>query len=170
MNHSIRFTYYRFGQLKSLHARVIQRDAKLLHPFNWFTTSIECGEPIIHLKTFQLKNKRFARSILISLIIFSLVGHYFQHLVDWSRGMVSQISSLGANYTEWVNKPVDRPLRLFDSTAIEMLTKTPWWLVPGFWIPIIIFLIKIGINDAHDKHYGNVRPFISLYCAPFKNR
>lgn len=76
--------------------------------------------------------------------------------MDWSRGMVSQIASLGPNYAEWVNKPVDRPLRLFDTTALEMLTKTPWWLVPGFWIPIIIILIKIGINDAHGRHYGNV--------------
>lgn len=70
--------------------------------------------------------------------------------------MISQIGSLGANYTEWVNKPVDRPLRLFDTVALEMLTKTPWWLVPAFWIPIIIILIKIGIDDAHDKHCSNV--------------
>lgn len=70
--------------------------------------------------------------------------------------MISQISSLGANYTEWVNKPVDRPLHLFDTTMLEMLTKTPWWLVPSFWIPIIILFIKIGIDDAHDKHYGYV--------------
>lgn len=70
--------------------------------------------------------------------------------------MISQIGSLGANYTEWVNKPVDRPLRLFDTVALEMLTKTPWWLVPAFWIPIIIILIKIGIDDAHDKHCSYV--------------
>lgn len=73
--------------------------------------------------------------------------------------MVAQIGSLGANYTEWVNKPVDRPLRLFDTTALEMLTKTPWWLVPCFWIPIITYLINIGINEAHTKHYGNVSAY-----------
>ncbi|XP_055320321.1 uncharacterized protein LOC129577397 isoform X2 [Sitodiplosis mosellana] len=78
-----------------------------------------------------------------------------EHLVDWSRGMIAQIGSLGVNYSEWVNKPVDRPLRLFDTTLLEMLTKTPWWLVPTFWIPIIVFLIKIGINDAHSKHNSN---------------
>lgn len=70
--------------------------------------------------------------------------------------MVSQIKSLGANYAEWVNKPVDRPLRLFDSELLEMLTKTPWWLVPGFWLPIIAYLINIGIVDAHDKHASTV--------------
>lgn len=85
--------------------------------------------------------------------------------MDWSRGMVSQIANLGPNYSEWVNKPVDRPLRLFDATAIEMLTKTPWWLVPGFWIPIIILLIKIGINDAHDRNYGNVS-VANFLCFP----
>ncbi|XP_031622038.1 dihydroceramide fatty acyl 2-hydroxylase FAH2 isoform X2 [Contarinia nasturtii] len=78
-----------------------------------------------------------------------------EHLVDWSRGMIAQIGSLGSNYTEWVNKPVDRPLHLFDTNLLEMLTKTPWWLVPTFWIPIIIFLISMGIDDAYTKQYGN---------------
>lgn len=72
---------------------------------------------------------------------------HFQHLVDWNRGMVAQIGQIGANYTEWVNKPVDRYLRLFDSNSLELLTKTPWWLVPCFWIPIIILIAMVGISD-----------------------
>lgn len=75
--------------------------------------------------------------------------------------MVFQVfSNLGVNYNEWVNKPVDRPLRLFDTNALEMLTKTPWWLVPCFWIPIILYLIRIGVNDSHNKNYSNVSYFI----------
>lgn len=67
-----------------------------------------------------------------------------------------QIGGLGENYTKWVNKPVDRPLRLFDTTAIEMLTKTPWWLVPCFWIPIFGLLAHIGINQAYAIEHSNV--------------
>lgn len=67
-----------------------------------------------------------------------------------------QIGELGDNYTIWINKPVDRPLRLFDTTALEMLTKTPWWLVPCFWIPIIYLIAKIGINHAHAMAYSKV--------------
>lgn len=37
--------------------------------------------------------------------------------------MIPQISKLGAKYEEWVNLPVDRPLKLFDSPFIESLTK-----------------------------------------------
>lgn len=90
-----------------------------------------------------------------------------KHLVDWSRGMVMQIGGLGNNYAHWVNKPVDRPLRLFDSTALEMLTNTPWWLVPCFWIPIIGFIAKFGINHAHAMAYSNVSyvpVYILFYC------
>lgn len=79
-----------------------------------------------------------------------------QHLVDWSRGMLSQIRVLNNNYTEWVNKPVDRPLRLFDSNLLESLTKTPWWLVPSIWIPIISLILNLGINDAFSRNYGYV--------------
>lgn len=67
-----------------------------------------------------------------------------------------QIGGLGSNYAKWVNKPVDRPLRLFDTTAIEMLTKTPWWFVACFWFPIIIFIANIGINRAHALNFSNV--------------
>lgn len=69
--------------------------------------------------------------------------------------MVAQISQLGANYTEWVNKPVDRHLRLFDRNSLEMLTKTPWWLVPAFWIPVIMGIAVVGIRDI-DVETNNI--------------
>lgn len=51
---------------------------------------------------------------------------------------------------EWVNKPVDRPLRLFDSDFLEIFTKTPFWVVPCWWIPIIILLMKASLdNNEH---------------------
>ncbi|XP_055598806.1 uncharacterized protein LOC129748288 [Uranotaenia lowii] len=70
-----------------------------------------------------------------------------EHLVDWTKPMLSQIPTLGKHYSEWVNKPVDRELRLFGPPWLENLTKTPWWLVPGFWIPTIFFLIHLGVRE-----------------------
>ncbi|XP_053962340.1 fatty acid 2-hydroxylase isoform X2 [Anastrepha ludens] len=60
-----------------------------------------------------------------------------EHLVDWSKAMLPQISHITRHYDEWVHKPVDRPLRLFGPTYIEMFTKTPWWVIPLFWMPVI---------------------------------
>ncbi|XP_055693928.1 uncharacterized protein LOC129796178 [Lutzomyia longipalpis] len=71
-----------------------------------------------------------------------------EYLVDWSSAMIPQIANLGSNYVEWVNKPVDRPLRLFGPWYLEMCTKTPWYIVPLFWIPIIIYLVIRGSKDV----------------------
>ncbi|XP_062129785.1 uncharacterized protein LOC133841374 [Drosophila sulfurigaster albostrigata] len=63
-----------------------------------------------------------------------------EHLVDWSKAMLPQIKNITKYYDEWVHKPVDRPLRLFGPWYLEMCTKTPWWVVPTFWIPVITVL------------------------------
>lgn len=64
--------------------------------------------------------------------------------------MLPQIAALGEKYHEWVNSPVDRELRLFAPWYLECLTKTPWWLVPIFWIPSIsyILLTESLYNDS----------------------
>ncbi|EDW46757.1 dihydroceramide fatty acyl 2-hydroxylase FAH2 [Drosophila sechellia] len=66
------------------------------------------------------------------------VDESMEHLVDWSKAMLPQIANITDCYDEWVHKPVDRPLRLFEPWYLEMCTKTPWWLVPLFWIPVIV--------------------------------
>lgn len=87
-------------------------------------------------------------------------------MVDWSKPMIPQIGKLGNQYSDWVHKPVDRPLRLFYYDFLEILTKTPWWLVPVYWIPVIIYLIYDGI-----KEYDNVSAYKSLsfydYYPPY---
>ncbi|XP_055528265.1 uncharacterized protein LOC129720699 [Wyeomyia smithii] len=74
-----------------------------------------------------------------------------EHLVDWSKPMLTQIPTLGEHYVEWVNKPVDRKLRLFGPAWLENLTKTPWWVVPAFWIPSILYLIHLGVQRQLSK-------------------
>lgn len=69
--------------------------------------------------------------------------------------MVPQISLIDTEkYALWVNMPVDRPLRLFEREWMEILTKTPWWLVPLFWLPIITYLLYNGNKDADVQNIG----------------
>ncbi|XP_053680476.1 uncharacterized protein LOC128731385 [Anopheles nili] len=77
-----------------------------------------------------------------------LTDDSMEHLVDWNKPMVFQIHKLGEKYAEWVNKPVDRELRLFGPSWVENMTKTPWWIVPAFWIPAIGYIIaQLGARD-----------------------
>lgn len=61
--------------------------------------------------------------------------------------MLSQIGKLGTKYNQWVTLPVDRELRLFGNPLIENLTKTPWFLVPIIWLPVIVVFLHIGWQD-----------------------
>lgn len=67
--------------------------------------------------------------------------------MDWSKPMLPQIPIIVHHYDDWVHKPVDRPLRLFGPWYLEVFTKTPWWLVPAFWIPVITKLIYTELQN-----------------------
>nr|XP_032516243.1 fatty acid 2-hydroxylase isoform X1 [Danaus plexippus plexippus] len=60
--------------------------------------------------------------------------------LDWSKPLLSQLSKIAPHYQKWVNSAVYRKCRLFESPLLEGLTYTPWYLVPMFWIPVIIYL------------------------------
>lgn len=88
-----------------------------------------------------------------------------QHLVDWSKAMIPQVGKLGTLYSEWVNKPVDRPLRLFGPWYLECLTKTPWWIVPMVWIPAITFIVKHEYltNELLAEHNVRMADFLNIF-------
>ncbi|XP_057325328.1 fatty acid 2-hydroxylase [Microplitis mediator] len=77
-------------------------------------------------------------------------------LVDWNLPLLGQVGSLSDKYWEWVNLPVNRPIRLFKSDYLEILTITPWYLVPLFWIPISIYFLYLGLmrNISESFHYS----------------
>jgi len=79
---------------------------------------------------------------------FSMDG-YMEDLVDWNRGMVFQVHKLGKQYMKWVNSPVDRKLRLFDSSFIEFFSKTPWYMIPVVWLPVIMALSFFSLNQLY---------------------
>ncbi|CAO1428597.1 unnamed protein product [Diamesa hyperborea] len=93
------------------------------------------------------------------------IDESMEHLVDWNSAMIPQISQLGANYDEWVNKPVDRPLRLFSNSIMESLSKTPWFLPPIIWIPVIFYLIDYETKTIPIDQYSNLTVFLHLFSG-----
>lgn len=61
--------------------------------------------------------------------------------------MVAQVGRLGGNYLKWVHSPVNRPLRLFDSDIVEFFSKTPWYMVPVVWLPVVLYISTVGIHN-----------------------
>ncbi|XP_077288402.1 fatty acid 2-hydroxylase [Arctopsyche grandis] len=70
-----------------------------------------------------------------------------ENLVDWSKPMLSQLHKLGPHYLEWVHSPVDKPLRMFSSSILESFTFTRWYIVPMFWIPILLYGTYFTYNN-----------------------
>ncbi|XP_017756367.1 PREDICTED: fatty acid 2-hydroxylase [Eufriesea mexicana] len=68
----------------------------------------------------------------------------YENLIDWNAAILPQVGSLGHQYWEWVNLPVNRNIRLFDSKILENITITPWYLIPIIWIPIVIYFVYTG--------------------------
>ncbi|XP_030380364.1 dihydroceramide fatty acyl 2-hydroxylase FAH2 [Scaptodrosophila lebanonensis] len=90
-----------------------------------------------------------------------------EYLVDWSKAMLPQIANITKYYNDWVHKPVDRPLLLFDSWYLEMFTKTPWWLVPTFWIPVIANLLWIDFEKNSDSKFEIAYFFGNVFVGIF---
>ncbi|KAL7040606.1 hypothetical protein ACKWTF_000456 [Chironomus riparius] len=81
-----------------------------------------------------------------------------ENLVDWNKAILPQISKLGDNYEKWVNLPVDRHLRLFENSFLELGSKTPWYVPILIWIPICISMIKddLALLDKTFDVYAKV--------------
>jgi len=97
---------------------------------------------------------------------FSMDG-WMEDQVDWNKGMVCQVHKFGSQYMKWCNSPVDRKLRLFDSNFIEFFTKTPWYMIPIIWIPVIIILSYFSIRELYTtiSDVDNVQNTDSTYVA-----
>ncbi|XP_023934754.2 fatty acid 2-hydroxylase [Bicyclus anynana] len=67
--------------------------------------------------------------------------------LDWSKPLLSQLQLVAPHYGRWVNSAVYRKCRLFASPVLESLTFTPWYIVPMFWLPIIVGLGVLQFRD-----------------------
>ncbi|XP_076807819.1 fatty acid 2-hydroxylase-like [Clavelina lepadiformis] len=62
-------------------------------------------------------------------------------LINWDEPVLWQVGHMGAKYHDWVDDPVDRPLRLFKNNFVEFFSNTPWYVIPMFWLPIIVMFV-----------------------------
>ena len=71
--------------------------------------------------------------------------------IDWSKPIVCQIGQLGERYNEFIHSPqvLDAPARFFQSNLLEALSRTPWYVVPIVWVPVIagmlLFASTLGV-------------------------
>ncbi|XP_065352875.1 uncharacterized protein Fa2h [Cloeon dipterum] len=80
-----------------------------------------------------------------------------EHFVDWRKGMLNQVASLGPKYSQWVNLPVDKHLILFDNPTLEKLSRAKWYYVPIFWIPIFFAFLYV--------HYSGGFSHVTTICG-----
>ncbi|KZC14103.1 PREDICTED: fatty acid 2-hydroxylase [Dufourea novaeangliae] len=79
----------------------------------------------------------------------------YEDLIDWNAPILGQVGKLGDQYWEWMNLPVNREIRLFQSNLLETISITPWYLVPIVWIPVCIYFLYSGFNSIADDPSGN---------------
>lgn len=58
--------------------------------------------------------------------------------IDNSKPMWSQVGKLGDAYWEWVHVAESGCSRFFESDALELLSRTSWWMVPLIFVPAIL--------------------------------
>nr|XP_002126665.1 fatty acid 2-hydroxylase [Ciona intestinalis] len=64
-----------------------------------------------------------------------------EDLINWNEPVLWQVGHLREKYHDWVDDPVDRSLRLFKSDFCEFFSKTPWYIIPLVWLPIVALFV-----------------------------
>ncbi|XP_011064575.1 PREDICTED: fatty acid 2-hydroxylase 1 [Acromyrmex echinatior] len=68
----------------------------------------------------------------------------YENLINWDKPILWQVGFMGEQYWEWVNLPVNRPIRFFQSDILEKLSISPWYILPIIWLPIISYFFYMG--------------------------
>ncbi|KAH7372509.1 hypothetical protein KP509_17G007700 [Ceratopteris richardii] len=76
----------------------------------------------------------------------------FKYVVDTNRGLVQQVGKLGSDYDKWLHQPINSKAspKLYDNKFIELLTLTPWWLVPVLWLPFVAWNFVVMLRRDVD--------------------
>lgn len=69
--------------------------------------------------------------------------------VNLDRPVVAQVGQLGNKYNQWVYRPQHRiNLRFFEKEWMENLTRTPWWIVPTMWLPLVAWTARQSLEQG----------------------
>jgi 4-hydroxysphinganine ceramide fatty acyl 2-hydroxylase len=71
-----------------------------------------------------------------------------ERLIDHTKSTLWQVwSNLSLKqYNEFINSPlhVEASVRIFESDWLELLSKTPWYVVPLIWLPVAAYYLAIA--------------------------
>lgn len=97
-------------------------------------------------------------------------------LIDWSKPIIWQVPSLGDKYFDWVHVPVDTHMRLFEWDFVEYFSQCSWYIIPIFWIPVMLCLMYMSfismsaepVSWPQNSNYsitldGSASPFLYLF-------
>nr|CAD2184282.1 unnamed protein product [Meloidogyne enterolobii] len=80
-------------------------------------------------------------------------------LIDGQEPILFKIGELGERYWTWIHQPYDGAVRMFKSNFLEQLTRTKWWVIPMFWLPLVITFLLEGYNLL----INDFGPFIGFF-------
>lgn len=68
---------------------------------------------------------------------------------DYTKGIIYQVYMMDwtiETYSDYINEPKHlvnpvRDIRMFDNPIFEMISKTPWWVVPIAYLPFELYCI-----------------------------
>ena len=72
------------------------------------------------------------------------------YVIDPSKPLLAQVGQLGSSYDAWAHQAVPGRPRLFGPDWMEVLTLTPWYMVPVIWVPAsIICMVVSSLRFGH---------------------
>ncbi|EFN62477.1 Fatty acid 2-hydroxylase [Camponotus floridanus] len=86
-----------------------------------------------------------------------------EDLVNWDAPMLRQVGFMGDRYWKWVNLPVNRPIRFFQSDILELLSITPWYIMPIVWFPIAIYFLYMGCVPHTSTNIASKKKLFAIY-------
>lgn len=96
----------------------------------------------------SLPHSNYAESLIPSFYVENAQKQV--SLIDPYQGTLYQVwSKLNLkSYTEFVNNPkvIEGHMRVFDSPFLEPFSKTPWQVIPIFWMPVITYWAITGLE------------------------
>ncbi|KAH6763669.1 fatty acid hydroxylase 1 [Perilla frutescens var. frutescens] len=82
-----------------------------------------------------------------------MVGQAFS--IDVNKPLAFQVGHLGEAYDEWVHQPIvtKGSPRFFENKFIELFTRTRWWEVPLFWLPIVWLFVSYPTESGVPRNH-----------------
>lgn len=79
-----------------------------------------------------------------------------REIIDPSRGTIYQVFTKfnREKYIEYVNDPkhITKPgdqMRMFDAPYLEIFSRTPWYVIPIVWVPVLIYNAMLAFENLN---------------------